>query len=79
MNHQIERWMDALTLEEKASLCSGLDLWHTKEISRLGIPSMTITDGPHGVRLAETGIISQIRIMAMGFADAIESSTKKAT
>ncbi|WP_430883845.1 beta-glucosidase family protein [Fusibacter sp. JL216-2] len=79
MDHQIERWMDELTLEEKASLCSGLDLWKTKAVARLGIPSLTITDGPHGVRLAETGIMSQIRIMAMGVADAIETSTKKAT
>lgn len=79
MNHQIDRWMEALTLEEKASLCSGLDLWHTKAIPRLGIPSLTITDGPHGVRLAETGIVSQMRIMAMSGSDTIEESTRKAT
>ena len=28
-----------MTLEEKASLCSGLDFWHTKGVERLGIPS----------------------------------------
>ncbi len=40
-----------LTLEEKASLCSGLNFWQTKPIERLGIPSLCMTDGPHGVRL----------------------------
>lgn len=39
-----------MTLEEKASLCSGLDFWHTKPIERLGIPSVMVTDGPHGLR-----------------------------
>ena len=39
-----------MTLEEKASLCSGADFWHTKEIARLGIPSMMMSDGPHGLR-----------------------------
>lgn len=42
-----------MTLEEKASLCSGLDLWHTKPIERLGIPSIMMTDGPHGMRKQE--------------------------
>ncbi|MBX4148244.1 beta-glucosidase family protein [Paenibacillus lautus] len=39
-----------MTLEEKASLCSGKDNWHTKGIERLGIPSVMVTDGPHGLR-----------------------------
>ncbi|TRZ52163.1 glycosyl hydrolase [bacterium] len=39
-----------MTLEEKASLMSGLDFWHSKRIERLSIPSMLLTDGPHGLR-----------------------------
>lgn len=39
-----------MSLEEKARLCSGLDAWHTKSVDRLGIPSVMVTDGPHGLR-----------------------------
>ncbi|MCK4898480.1 MAG: glycoside hydrolase family 3 C-terminal domain-containing protein [Anaerolineales bacterium] len=39
-----------MTLEEKASLCSGLDFWHLKGNDRLGVPSIMVTDGPHGLR-----------------------------
>ena len=40
----------AMTLEEKCSLLSGLDFWHTKPVERLGIPSVMVSDGPHGLR-----------------------------
>lgn len=39
-----------MSLEEKASLCSGQDYWHTKPVSRLSIPSVMVADGPHGLR-----------------------------
>ncbi len=41
-----------MTLEEKASLCSGRDFWTTKPVERLGLGSICLTDGPHGVRKA---------------------------
>ncbi len=39
-----------LTLQEKASLTSGADFWTTKAVARVGIPSIMLTDGPHGLR-----------------------------
>ncbi len=39
-----------MTLEEKAGLCSGRDCWTTKPIRRLGLDSITMMDGPHGLR-----------------------------
>jgi len=39
-----------MTLEEKASLMSGLNFWYLKSIERLNLPSIMVTDGPHGLR-----------------------------
>ncbi|MFV0319282.1 MAG: glycoside hydrolase family 3 C-terminal domain-containing protein [Microbacterium sp.] len=39
-----------LSLEEKASLTSGRNFWHTKAVDAGGIPSIMVTDGPHGLR-----------------------------
>ena len=52
---EINRLISEMTLEEKAGLTSGASMWTTKAVERLGIPSITMTDGPHGVRLAASG------------------------
>ena len=39
-----------MTLEEKASLTSGKNFWETMNIPHLGIKSMFLSDGPHGIR-----------------------------
>ncbi len=47
---KIREIISQMTLEEKASLCSGGDFWHTKAVERLGVPAMMVSDGPHGLR-----------------------------
>ena len=39
-----------MTLEEKASFCSGYYYWHTKGLERMDIPRVMMCDGPHGLR-----------------------------
>ena len=46
----LKELISSMTLEEKASLCSGRDFWTTKPIERLNIPSTYVSDGPHGLR-----------------------------
>lgn len=46
----IKKLIAEMTLEEKASLCSGQDFWHTQAIERLGIEPVMVSDGPHGLR-----------------------------
>ena len=50
-----------MTLEEKAALCTGASSWTTPPVERLGIPELTVSDGPHGVRRVpkEQGLVEK--------------------
>ena len=39
-----------MTLAEKARMMSGKNTWETVDFEKYGIPSMTMSDGPHGLR-----------------------------
>jgi beta-glucosidase len=47
---EINDLIKQMTLEEKAALCTGATPWTTTPIERLGLPELTVSDGPHGVR-----------------------------
>lgn len=47
--------ISGLSIEEKASLTSGEGFWRTKAVERAGIPSVMLTDGPHGLRKQREG------------------------
>ena len=46
----IEQILEKMTLEDKIALCSGADFWHTKKMPQYEIPTMMMSDGPHGLR-----------------------------
>ena len=39
-----------MSLKEKAAFCSGKNFWYLKSLDRLKLPSIMVTDGPHGLR-----------------------------
>lgn len=43
--------IDKMNIEEKVSLCIGDTYWTSKSIERLHIPSIKMSDGPHGLRV----------------------------
>ena len=46
----VDKLIKELTLEEKVCLLSGHKSWYTNNVSRVGLPSVILTDGPHGLR-----------------------------
>ena len=42
-----------LTIDEKCYLLSGRDFWSTYSIKEKGVPSINLSDGPHGIRKQE--------------------------
>ena len=63
---RVEELLRTMTLDEKAAMLCGADMWHLRGIERLGIPSIRLTDCGHGI--AATG---QVRTTATCFPTAI--------
>lgn len=79
---KIRELVSRMTLEEKASLTSGLDFWHTKPVERLGIPSVMVSDGPHGLRKQDDkadhlGVNESIKAVCFPTGCALSSSFNK--
>lgn len=77
--HNIDEIMNEMTIEEQASLGSGKDFWRTKDIGRLGIPSVMMCDGPNGLRKQKEGgdhmgINESIEAVCFPTASAVASS-----
>ncbi len=55
----IKEIIKSMTLEDKISFCTGADFWHTKAMEQYGIPSISVSDGPHGLRcqIGETDMV----------------------
>src|SRR3954464_15339546 len=46
----VDALVDRLDLETKVRLLSGADVWVTQPVPEIGLRSMTVSDGPVGVR-----------------------------
>ena len=50
MSLKYEKLIRKMTLAEKAVMMSGKNTWETVDFEKYGIPSMVMSDGPHGLR-----------------------------
>ncbi len=79
MNTNIENIIHEMTLEEKVSLLSGADFWHTAAVERLGVPAVMMCDGPNGLRKQDDkadhlGINQSIRAVCFPTSSAVAAS-----
>jgi len=50
MSERVDKLLVEMTVDEKAALVAGVDLWHGPGVPRLGLPALKVTDGPSGAR-----------------------------
>lgn len=71
--------LSKMTLAQKADLCSGAEFWHTAAAEELGLPSVMVSDGPHGLRKQEEdadhmGVAESIKAICFPTASAMACS-----
>jgi len=49
LEDRVSGLLNALTIDEKLSLCAGQNLWETRAVPRLDLKPFRMTDGPRGV------------------------------
>jgi beta-glucosidase len=69
-----------LSVSEQAAITSGSDFWHTEGVESEGvesgsIPPVTVTDGPHGVRMQASGTDMLAGVPATCFPPAVASAS----
>jgi beta-glucosidase len=64
-----------LSTSEQAAITSGGDFWHTEGVESAGVPSVTVTDGPHGVRMQASGEDMLAGVPATCFPPAVASAS----
>ncbi len=74
---EIKDLIRELTAEEKIALVAGTDFMYTNPVSRLGINSLRMADGPHGLRVqaeGDNGVADSLPATAFPSAATIASS-----
>ena len=64
-----------LSTSEQAAITSGSDFWQTEAVESAGIPSVVVTDGPHGVRMQASGGDLLAGVPATCFPPAVASAS----
>ena len=62
MSLKYESIIKQMSLEEKALMMSGKNVWQTQEFPKYGIPNMMMSDGPHGMRTQPPGACDHLGI-----------------
>ena len=50
MSERVEALLGEMTIDEKAAMTSGVDMWHAAGCERLAIRGLKVSDGPNGAR-----------------------------
>lgn len=53
MSLKYKNIIEKMSIEEKALMMSGKNTWQTQDYPQYGIPSMMMSDGPHGLRVQD--------------------------